>query len=414
MRIKFSKKNWLLFLLPTGFLFLYLRKYNILIAQSFTLFHLFSIFYIPFFFAKGIKITSVSKILFIFYFYSIFITIINSLFAIVFSPNLYDFVPIFRQVSGLTVGLSEYFLLRYIFLDLEKERVIDLIISSSLVIIIVFVILESFMTGNFIRIHGSFTEPSHLGVYLVFVILPAILISNYKIKKKVLLLFILGILIFLTFSFTTYFALFIFLMYFSFFQSFRKSIKSILITIIIFSIFIAIIKFYFSSSYIVYQVNRTIEAVFIKKDIYVGTISFIDRFSFFLILKNFHFNLNTIFGYGLGMEYLNVAKILPQESLSKIIQVKLFKNFLTSFWSKIIIYDGLIGIGMIFFLIKKLLINLKRSENIMTLKNKKIIKSVILGIFTYAFISLGPFQTTAIWFWIAYIDANLIASKLRN
>jgi len=378
-------------------------------VQAFTVFHLLVLLIFPFFFLiKKIKYSSISLLIVFFYFYSLIITTINMIIAIAVGTDRELYNPVFRQITGLTLGIMTFFVLRIIF---EKNPIRSLkFIKYSLFIILLFILLfDIILNGKFYRLYGSFTEPSHLGQYLVFILLPCTLllrISPYKDKKLDIILGMLLVLIFLTFSLSTYIRLFLFLFFCFLIGSFKEKFKYFMYSTLALFVFIIIFSTIFKNSYVFIQASKNLEALLSGLFWEAATISLIDRVQFILLIKNFfNLGLNSLWGSGLGFEKMFMHSLYPPNILDMILNVKQVESYINSFWGKILVYCGLMG-GFLFILI--LVFTIKISSKLFDAKYKKIIIAILLAIYIYAIFGLAPFQTMELWFWIAFVDAYYI------
>jgi len=93
------------------------------------------------------------------------------------------------------------------------------LIKSGIILLVMSVFSVDIISNQrFVRISVTFTELLHLGQYLVFIIIPSLLLLDIPKTLKIFFVLIVGVFIFLTFSFTTYVRLFIFLFFLSIFQ----------------------------------------------------------------------------------------------------------------------------------------------------------------------------------------------------
>jgi len=374
-------------------------------VQTFTLYHLIALFLFPIFFLfKRIKFSPISSLIIIFYLYTLIVTVINFQIYTINSEKL-NFYPVFRQVGGLTIGIITFFVLRSTF---EKNPFKSLgFVKYALFIILLFVLINDIILNDrFFRLCGSFTEPSHLGQYLVFILLPSILLlSNVSSKKKNIMIGLVLLLIFLTFSLSTYIRLFLFLLFFFLMGNFKEKLKYFMYSILILFIFIIMFLTIFKDSYVVIQFTKNLELLNYLSWKY-ATASLIDRIQFLFIIKNFfNLGLNTLWGIGLGFEKFYMHLLYPPEVLDVILNIKQVESYINSFWGKILLYSGLIGwITFVLTLLNTARILTKTLD----VQKKRIILATLLSTYIYAFFGIAAFQTIELWFWIAFIDACYI------
>jgi hypothetical protein len=184
-------------------------------VQSFTVYHLISLLAFPFLLlSKKIERSPIFYLLMFFFLYNIFITLFNlQTFAISINTNI-DFYPIFRQTSGLITGIILFLVLRYSF-KINPEVALKFIIYSLYIILLFIFIFDIVLNNKFFRFYGSFTEPSHLGQYMVFILLPSILLVESISKYKKIMLSLIILLIIFTFSLSTYIMFFLFLFFYA-------------------------------------------------------------------------------------------------------------------------------------------------------------------------------------------------------
>lgn len=364
---------------------------------------------------KYIKRSPLFILLLFFCLYSLFITLFNIYIYIVFYYKILDkeiMLGILRQLAGLFVGISTYLSIREIFRS-GRFSFLKYSVASILLILISVLVFDVILEHKFFRIEATFTEPSHLGQFLVFVVLPSILLVRRQVPRYVLLFLVLT-LIFMTFSFTTYVRFIIFLLYlFLFSERFLHKFKIMIIILLITTIGFALFFLTFPNSYVVYQVEKNIQAIFFMNSIEHATASLIDRMQILFIILNFaSLGLNSIIGIGLGFERLYMTVIYPEDVLNTVLSAKQFPSYINSFWGKIILYNGVIGF-LIFLYV--LYISFRVLRQYCKAKNEiYIIRSTLFAIYTYALIGLAPFQSTELWFWLAFIDAYYLKHKNWN
>jgi len=368
-------------------------------AQSLNPFHILSI--LLFLKVSRFRLTPISKMLLIFDLYALFITFFNILIVMISGYKDVPFVSVFRQLVGLSISFTTFFVLREIFRYYPDKSLNWLVKVSIIVSVISVFIVDILLNHRFFRVNATFIEPSHFGQFLVFILIPSILLSNIPKTLKKIFIIIVGMLIFLTFSFTTYIRLFIFLFFlFLFHKSITQKIKFLSISILLIILGLWAFLEIFKDSYVTYQLKSAIETIFITGSLETGTASLVDRIQLVFILKNFlQLGVKSIFGVGIGFEPLYFNVLYPENILNTIIQVKQFASYLNSFWGKVISYTGIIGLSIFLYLLKR---TIKASA---ILKEKSfIVQASITAIYTYALIGLAPFQCIELWFWLAFLD----------
>jgi len=173
------------------------------------------------------------------------------------------------------------------------------LIKSGIILLVMSVFSVDIISNQrFVRISVTFTELLHLGQYLVFIIIPSLLLLDIPKTLKIFFVLIVGVFIFLTFSFTTYVRLFIFLFFLSIFQKrSTQRIKYFFMLILLVTFGLVIFLKIFKNSYVVSQVKHNLEAIFLIGALESGTASLIDRIQLLFILKNFwQLGINSIWG----------------------------------------------------------------------------------------------------------------------
>lgn len=371
-------------------------------VQAFTIYHLISLFFLPILiFSKKIKISFILLLIIIFYSYTLIVTLIQVQLYTINVGNV-DIYPIFRQIGGLTLGLITFIILRFSF-EANPKKALKFLLYSVYIILLFVLIFDIGLHKNFVRLYGTFTEPSHLGQCLVFILLPtALLVNDISRKNKYIILSIVLLLIFLTFSLSTYIRFSLFLIFLTLLGNLRQKFKYFIYTSLIVSLIIIVFSTVFKNSYVVYQFSLNFFA-FKNLDITAyATASLIDRIQLIYIIKNIsNLGLNSLWGIGAGFEQYYLQLLYPPEILNTILSVKQVPSYINSFWGKVLIYYGIIGSIMLVLILIK---TLKISAKILNYREKKILQAALLSIYTYAFFGLAPLQSIELWFWIAFID----------
>jgi hypothetical protein len=384
-------------------------------VQTFSLFAIFSVFLIPFFliFFKLKKSILLDTFL-ILIVWLLFSTIFNIIFRSEIQNNL------LRPSIGLAIGFLIFVLLREIFYR-SSEYSTFVWLKYSYVIILIFSLYDLiYKFPERSRIYASYTEPSHLGNDLALIYFPIfILCSNFMNRiEKVFLFFSLFITVILTFSATTILKITFFILLFYLFtiKNFKYIVYVISPIIAIFIILIFVLFKIFSDNYLVHMLKYTIENI--EKGYEYLPVSFTDRFSFWIFLlnlKNFEFSIELLIkfliGGGLGEELLFLI-FLPTDVVDKIISVKAFGSYITSFLGRIFSYGGIIGLILYFAFLFFVHKNIKRISP--TPKEKAIFNAWLITLLFSSTFDLAPFQTVALWFLPAYIDGLSLKQKQHS
>ena len=381
-------------------------------AQNLSLFAIYSVLIIPFLLILyKFKRTSLFNIFLILILWMILSTIFNI--------NIKSEVPdnLFRAVSGLIIGFSTFVLLREIFFRSNIYRVF-VWLKYSFIIILIFSIYDlMFNFSGRLRIYASYTEPSHLGNDLALIYLPMFLLYLRNMSRiEKIFFFVSGmILAILTFSATTYVKILLFILFYLLFGP--KNIASILSFIFLAILIsgISLIFFYiYPDNYFVRILNITLDRF--GTGIEELPVTLLDRISFWIFLfniKNIDISMDNftmfVFGGGLGNDSTFV-KFLPHVVEEKIISVKGFSSYITSFLGRIFSYGGIVGLILYLEFILSVLRKIKYIS--FDHRERGIYTSWLIALFLSTSFGLGPFQSIALWFLPAYVDG--LSLKLKQ
>lgn len=370
--------------------------------QQFTVYHLASLLVFPLILLKHVKISKIVSLLIAFYLYFLINTLIHILLHITCFGDV-DFYPVFRQLFGMTLGIITFIVLRSGF-EINPFRSLRLVLYSLYLILLFILMFDIILNGRFYRLYGSFTEPSHLGQYLVFIVIPSILLlDNISTKRKYIMLSITILIILFTFSLSTYIRLILFLLLYSLLGNFKEKIKYFILILTFLILSFGTFTMLFKDSYVTVQLTKNLEFLIGGFNIENATASLLDRIQFLYIIKSFFESLgiNAVWGIGAGLEKYYMHLLYQTELLDVILSVKAVPSYITSFWAKILLYGGFIGC-IIFATV--LLQSVKVLMKIIDIRSRNIVLSVLLSVYIYAFFGLGPFQSIELWFWIAFVD----------
>lgn len=369
-------------------------------VQSFSLIHL---LIIPFYssFLKKIELTILTKTLIIFLCYLFLVSLIHLNINLICYQQ-YDSLYYFsRQLISLLFGVIFYVYIRKLFI-LYDEILIVKSILYTLLIIVFFAILDKL--SGYSRIESTFSEPSHLGQYIVFIIIPLLYMYNYQLSKKLkLILWPLSIiLLILTLSSTTFIRLFLFVGSIYLFKK-KNFIDIFILVSLIFGLgyfLIILLPYLIGENYMNTMISLTIKGL--NGEVALP-LSVIDRMNFYFVIFNMHLNLHTLFGYGLGGDSIHYKEFLPENIYSQILSVKSIGYSTNSFLGKIFIYSGLLGTSIFLIYIFLLFKNTKYLFD-----NSYKIKAILFAILVYSTIGIGAYTMVVIWFWFALIDGKYI------
>jgi hypothetical protein len=381
-------------------------------VQTLSLFAIFSVFLIPFFLIffklKKSNLLSTFLILIVWLLFSTF-------FNIIFRSEVQD--NLLRPLIGIAIGFSIFVLLREIFYRSSEYSTFVWLKYSYMIILISSLYDLIFKFPERSRIYASYTEPSHLGTDLALIYFPLFLLySNFMNRmEKIFLFFSLFLIVVLTFSATTILKIVFFITLFYLFtiKNFKHAFYTTLPIIAIFIILIFVLFRLFPDNYLIHMMKYTIENI--EKGYEHLPVSFTDRFSFWIFLsnlKNLDFSLELLIkfliGGGLGEELLYL-EFLPTNIVDKILSVKAFTSYITSFLGRIFSYGGIIGIILYFTFLFFVRRNIKRISS--TPKEKAIFNAWLITLLFSSTFDLAPFQTVSLWFLPAYIDGLSLKYK---
>ncbi len=374
------------------------------IVQSFSIISIVALPYIHFILLRGIHISSLLKRVLMFVGTIIFVSLLNLNVRIhLLTPeevNAY-LSSMVRQIPPLLIGLSIFIFLREIFYYNLYSKMIKIIVYSFIFWVITYSIFDLFFMGyRAYRFRGPFTEPSHMAESIALVVLPIALIYKYKTNLiKIITLTLIGISFILTFSLSGVIYLLLFFFFYFFFTIVKRNVKLFielfLISIIFIFVFLLFLKKLPGSTYLIAQFSTLLFEPTLSP-------SFVDRNSFWLSLKNLNL-ISLLTGYGLGGESVYYKEIFEKDIASIIISVKAHGFMMGSFWGKITVAGGIWSF-LAFLLVIVQAYKQIQILNFLNKNEKNIIKSAFLTILITATFTLGPFQKSTIWFWLAFID----------
>lgn len=374
---------------------------SLLPIYNLSLFILF-IFLSIFKWSKNIKKSKIFTLLLILDIYLIFVSII---YIFINSNQLYPFL---RQFISFEIGILIFLFLRYIFLCSSDKDIIKYTLYGFYIVILVAIYQKIFQHSY--RIYGTFSEPSYFGRYLVFLVLPSLIIFRNQINKKSFYfnLFFFVILLILTYSTTSFVKLLEILFAYLIFSNVNiKSKIQIILSTILFIFLLLFYFFYINPNNYLYIMTNYVLLGLMGKNVLPTTLTY--RLNFWYALLNLKVNFETVFGYGFGGDSIYYSLILPK----KIVEEHLLMNpygivEMASFWGKILVYGGLIAI-VIFTLIYNELFKILKY-----LSKYGFIKYVLIAIIIDGTINNGQFIEITTWFWLAFIDSKFIINARKE
>lgn len=311
--------------------------------------------------------------------YILLVTIFN---LFVYQERLDSFDVVIRQGGSLAVGVALYIFFRGYTHDVTK---IFYWIRFSFIVLIPYIAYEIvifFLEGTRVKI--TFSEPSHLGHYLVFMVIPSIFLTPSANYIKYLLLSFVLVGLLCTVSLTGLFQAFILAMVFV--------LRSNWITGAVITIFVGffgiIIYTFYQDSYLVSNLMNFVSYDNFSRGLATSG-SLVDRFySFYVPTTNLGSNLS-LFGNGLGSDVAYYVSLIPSESRH------LYdgsRNSIASFYGKAVFYGGLPLLVFLSFWIGRLY---RRASSDVRLFS--------VPVFVAAFYSLGAMQSPYIWFWLCIL-----------
>lgn len=363
-------------------------------VQTMSVFSAFSILLLPFVLIYGFKRSSLLRDVALFSAYIILVTLIN----ILREPDLGPYAT--RQTVALFIGILQFLILRFIFFNSHKNVVASSILMSFYV---------SALYGMFeilarkSRIQAFFTEPSHYGQFLAFIVLPSLFYFRSDMKRLTFYLLIALWFVQLIFTFSTTAMIRAILVILSIvFLSKSLPLKYKIRVLILLIVAVVMVYMY---AFVVNPNNymaRIISYSFFRdSDPLESSVSVSDRAAFFIILSNLKPSLNTLFGYGLGSEAIKYQELLPTSIVTSVLLHKHYGYFIPSLMGKIIVAGGFVGLIMYVGLMMKIIFRCLK------VNHTDIIAGVLLGLLLYSSIGLGPLQMVELWFWLAFADVLL-------
>lgn len=361
--------------------------------QSFSLIIFFAISSL-FKWLEKVKITKISSYLIYLITYLVAVSIIN------LYINIELFYSFLRQLSSLLFGITLFFFFRYIIMN-TSEKILVRYMMLGYYIVTVFSIFD--IVQNNFRVQSLFSEPSHLGQYLVFLILPSlVLFKKHFSRWEYLIIFSLLMLqLMLTYSTTAMIKIILIIIGVLFFTkkiTFLSKLMMFAITLLLLFSLFYYINYINDNNYMSMMLNATMSALEGGRI----PLSILDRASFWVILYYIQPSIHMFFGYGIGGDAINYMNIFPENIAMQIMTVKQFGFTINSFFGKLLVYGGIFAILLYFVVFYKAYKALSKQPQY------EFLKAVLFAIFCYETMGMGVYTMVEIWFWLAFIDAKNI------
>jgi len=369
-------------------------------VQSLSLFGIVAAVFFPLIVFNGIKKSKLVHDLSLFFSYLIVVSLVNA----IFEPRLLPYIT--RQTIALYVGFSQFMVLRYIFLNTSEGEVFRVVLTSFYLTLIP--TLWQLFHREY-RIQSFYTEPSHYGQFLAFIVWPTLFLLRNRLPRVkyyvLILLWLVSLL--LTFSTTSVVRLFFVIFGILFFS---KNITLKMKIRVVFVVLLLVITVYFyvfvinSNNYMA-NIVRFIIAASKNEGFFESSVSISDRAVLFLLLRKTQLSLRWFFGHGLGAEALEYQRLLPASISDRILSQKQFGYYIASLYGKIFVGGGILGLAVLLWLLMKFL------RKCSYFKNLDVITGVLFGVIAYGMIGLGAFPMVELWYWLAYADSELLKAR---
>lgn len=299
-----------------------------------------------------------------------------------------EYLPFIKQISSVILGSSIL-----VFLPLQNDwaeikRIFKFTQLSLLPALILF-----FLDWNHVpfRLQGTFSEPSHLGDFLIMLLIPCSTFLYLETKKKQYVFVvgigvIAGILTFSTLTIARLLILAISLLMLHF------SIKR---AIIASGSFIALISgFLFSGpNHVQYGLMRVLDLLR-SGELPYNFASLVDRV--YPVIYGFKaISSGYIFGLGPGSDWYAKSIIFDEAFLTLILPFKNSTSIANSFMGKMVIYWGIIPIMLLGLWGAYIY---RRYDK--TISEERILLAISISTIINSFFGLGNFSFPYVWFWL--------------
>jgi hypothetical protein len=306
-----------------------------------------------------------------------------------------------RQIVSFLLGIFLFVVLRNIFKRVSIKKIVSINLHSVIFIaawILVFDI-PAILENSEYRTKSYFSEPSLLADYLVVFYFASlyIYIKNqwvYISLKSHILLFSLVIVSLLLAGSGTGFIKLITLIVGIFIFDDNTKFRVYVIALLLLLTLVGTV--YFLSLDNSYLINVLVAS----KENPESTASFVDRYySFVGPISKIGESLVSI-GYGFGGDNIYYKEFYPNEYIELVQTTKSQDFSIVSFWGKILVFSGITGLVIWFFLFMKIYKLSKKSKIV------QYILPILFCIVINDFLSGGAFLLVHHWYWLALIDSQ--------
>lgn len=327
--------------------------------------------------------------------YLLFLTIINFSLLAPASLTLPTFV---RQLGALVGGLLIYFTFRVS--DLTPER-LSKFARHLTIFLMPFILFQSpLLNSGLVRVSGLSTEPSHFGNFLVFFVLPALLLDPDRGLRFRIFFLVVNFYLLLTFSLTAYVSAFALYSFWAIaVGAFSFSLKTVWSSLIFISIGASLLfSMKFDFSYVVSNVTNFSSREAFSEGLTVSG-SLVDRFYSFWAPFSALFKGDIIFGGGIAGDYRLLPALVSPEIYEIISSVRSGQVGFSSFVAKVITWGGwplFLGFCLIIFSL--------------LMRSSRKLCACAIPVFISGMFSLGALVVPYVWLWIAILKQNQLRS----
>ena len=312
-----------------------------------------------------------------------------------------ELLPFAKQSISVSIGIFYCF---FVVKFHEKFNIKEL---NLILLTLPFVLLASFFDNydSIFRLRGSFSEPAHLGDYLLMLLIPILLLNYDRLKKyafytAAIVLLIIAISTFSTLTIARFFIL-LFSLVVCFFNFQRLIILLALISSLVIIIFIS------PPNHIQYGFYRIYDVLSEGKLVY-NFPSLVDRvYPIFYSIKSLFDGY--IFGRGPGADWYFRHEVFDINYLNIILPYKKSTSLMNSFMGKMILYWGLIpiiGLGFWYYKILKVIdFNSNRDRLVLAISISTVLNS---------FFGIANFSLPYFWFWIGICSVYFLKKPTDN
>ena len=326
--------------------------------------------------------------------YLLFLTIINFL---LLAPASLTFPAFVRQLGALVGGLLIYFTFRIS--DLSPERLSKSTRRLTILLMPLILFQSPLLSDGLVRISGLSTEPSHFGNFLVFFVLPALLLDPERGLRFRIFFLVANVYLLFTFSLTAYVSAFA--LYFFWAVAVNALSLKIIWSYLVFCFIGASLIYYiqFDFSYVLSNASNFSSREAFLEGLSVSG-SLVDRLYSFWGPFSGLFNGKIFFGGGIAGDYLLLPSLVPLETYEIILSVRSGQVGVSAFVGKVITWGGwplFLGFCLIIF-------NLLR-------RSSRQLCACALPVFISCMFSLGALVVPYVWLWMAILNQNQVRSR---